>query len=265
MNFTAAFEEMKRREYARLAAAVTPRIEAFCSMTFDELGDQLASMFERLDHTVITIRPDLVTERYGRKYVIAWATPTDHAPVKTPALKRLRDTVLAANAVKGIYVTPRSFTPEADYFASTAPIKLIDGAELIRTMQRSRKGLLLPQSYKVVCQECGEIVQHRLDKDEPLPCPNGHFVPPSQSRAKLIPYRPPTPTAQPPAPNPAPAYALHPAGPHPTGTRPPVIKPRIMTPKAQRRRAIKAHNRKLQARAIKQQQPASEYLTGETD
>ena len=77
-------------------------------------------------------------------------------------------------------------------------------------------------------------------------------------------YRPPTPAAQPTAANPAPAYALHPVGPHPTGTMPPVIKPRIMTPKAQRRRAIKAHNRRLRARGIKQQ-PASEYLTGETD
>jgi hypothetical protein len=241
MNFTAAFEEMKRREYARLAAAVTPRIEAFCSMTFDELGDQLASMFERLDHTVITIRPDLVTERYGRKYVIAWATPTDHAPVKTPALKRLRDTVLAANAVKGIYVTPRSFTPEADYFASTAPIKLIDGAELIRTMQRSRKGLLLPQSYKVVCQECGEIVQHRLDNDEALACANAHLVAPCWSLGDFRPYRSPTLSRQPATASPQPAFTAHPAGPHPGGSGP-VIRPRNISGKAQRRRAVRAHN-----------------------
>jgi hypothetical protein len=56
------------------------------------------------------------------------------------------------------------------------------------------------------------------------------------------------------APNPTLAYALHPAGPHPAGTVAPLIKPRIMTAKAPRRRAIKAHNRRLRARAIREHQ-----------
>jgi hypothetical protein len=242
MKFTAAFEEMKRREYARLAAAVTPRIEAFCSMTFDELGDQLASMFERLGHTVITTRPELVTERNGRKYVIAWATPTDHAPVKTPALKRLRDAVVAANAVKGFYVTTRSFTPEAEYFASTAPINTIDGAELIKDMQRSRRGLLLGQDYKVVCQQCGEIVQHRLDNDEARACANDHLVAPCWSAGDFRPMpQAPTPFRQPAPANPRPAFTANPSGPHPGGSGP-VIRPRNMGGKAQRRRAVRAHN-----------------------
>jgi hypothetical protein len=90
-------------------------------------------------------------------------------------------------------------------------------------------------------------------------------VAPTQSRAKFVPYRSPAPAPQTPAPNPSPAYALQPTGPHPAGTMPPIIKPRIMSAKAQRRSAIKAHNRRLRARAIKEQPAASEYLTGETD
>jgi Restriction endonuclease len=255
MNFTALADELDRQEFARLSAAITPRIEVFCSMTREGFRDQIALMMERLGHEIVTLAPWLVTMKEGRKCVTACANPADLAPVKMPAIGRLHDAVIAASAYKGIYVTPRSFTPDVEHYADHAPIQLVDGRMFIKSMQLSRKGLLLPQTYKAMCRQpgCGEIVQHRLDKDEALPCPNGHFVPPSQSRAKLIPYRPPTPAAQPAAPNPAPAYALHPVGPHPTGAMPSVIKPRVMTPKAQRRRAIKAHNRKLQARAIKQQ------------
>lgn len=80
-----------------------------------------------------------------------------------------------------------------------------------------------------------------------------------QSLAKLRPYRPPTP-APTAAPNPTLALALHPVGPHPAGTVPLIIKPRIMTAKAQRRRAIKAHNRRLRTRAIPQPPAAGDEI-----
>jgi hypothetical protein len=247
MNFDARADELDRQEFARLADAMTPRIEAFCSMTREGFRDQTALMMERLSHEIITFSPWLVTVKEGRKYVTACATPADIAPVKMPAVARLHDAVVAAAAYKGIYVTPRSFTPGAHYYADHAPIQLVDGRLFIKSMQLSRKGVLLPQTYKAMCRQCGEIVQHQLSKDEPLPCPNGHAVAPTLSRALFVPYRLPPPAPGAPAPNPSPAYALHPAG-----TVPPIIKPRIMTPKAQRRRAIKAHNRRLRAHAIKE-------------
>jgi hypothetical protein len=252
MNFAAA-DELDRQEFARIAAATTPRIEAFRSMTRDGLRDEIAGMMERLSYTLITLSPWLVTTKDGLKYVTDCANPCDLAPTKTPAIRRLHDAVVAAGAYKGIYVTPRSFTPDAEYYAQHAPIQLLDGRLFIQSMQLSRKGVPLPQTYKTMCRQCWQIVEHRLNKDDPLPCPNGHFVAPGQSRAKLVPYRSPTP-APAAVPNPTLAYTLHPAGPHPAGTVPPLIKPRIMTAKAQRRRAIKVHNRRLQARAIKGQE-----------
>jgi hypothetical protein len=253
MNFDRAADELTRQEFARLSAAITPRIEVFCSMTREGFRDQTALMMERLGHEIITLAPSLVTMKEGRKCVTACANPADLAPVKMPAIARLHDAVVAAGAYKGIYVTPRSFTPEADYYADHAPIQLVDGRMFIKSMHISRKDILLSQTYKAMCRQCGEIVQHRLDKDEALPCPNDHAVAPTLSRAMFVPYRPATPARDAPALNPSPAYALHPAGPHPAGTMPPIIKPRIMTPKAQRRRAIKAHNRRFRARAIKEQ------------
>ena len=50
-------------------------------------------------------------------------------------------------------------------------------------MQLSRKGVLLPLADKVMCQQCGEIVQHRLDKEQAPPCGDSHLVAPTISHA----------------------------------------------------------------------------------
>lgn len=196
MTFDALADELNRQEFARLKAAQTPRIEAFCSMTRGGFLDEIASMMERLDHAPIAVSPEIVTVKDGRKYLTHCANPADRGPVKMPAIRRLHQAVGAASAFKGIYVTPRSFTPEAEHYAAHAPITLVDGRLLIKSMQLSRKGVLLPQSYKAMCRQCGDIVQHSLAKDDQAEaCINGHLVAPTISRAALIPYRPPTPAA----------------------------------------------------------------------
>jgi hypothetical protein len=268
MKFVAAAEHLRRQEFARLAAAHTPRLEVFCSMTRGGFRDDIAAMMERLDHAIITVSPLLVTVKEGRKFVTHCAEPADHMPVKMPAIRRLHDDVVAAGAAKGIYVTARSFTAEAKHYADHAPIDLVDGQLLIASMQRSRKGVLMPQTYKAMCGHCGDIVQHTLANKDPLPCINGHLVAPPISRAAFVPYRPPAPAPgqQPAAPALTHGFAMHPAGPHPglsgvalakPGGSCPVIKPRNMSAKAQKRRAIKAHNHKLRARAISRQQERS--------
>jgi hypothetical protein len=238
MNFAVAADELHRQEFARLAAAVTPRIEAFRSMTRDIFREEIAAMLERLGHMLISAGGDIVTVKDGRKYLTACAEPTEPTPTKTPAVRRLHEAVVAAGAARGFYVTPRGFTPEAEHYAAHAPIDLVDGALLIKSMQRSRKGILLPLAYRAMCRQCGEIVQHRLDNAEARPCGSGHLVAPTISRAALIPFRPPSPAE--------PDAAARTARPgH-------VVKPRNMSPKAQRRRAIRAHNHRLRSRAIRQ-------------
>ena len=238
INFAPAADELRQAELARLAATVTPRIEAFRSMTRDAFRTEIALMLERLGHALISSVADLVTTKEGRKYITACATPTDQAPIKTPALRRLHDAVAAASAARGFYVTPRGFTAEAEHYAASAPIDLVDGALLIRAMQRSRKGLLLPPDYKAMCCQCGDIVQHRLDNDQARPCRNGHLVAPTIARATLVPFRPPAPEPADTARAPRPGR---------------VIKPRNMSLKAQRRRKIRAHNLQLRSRALPQQ------------
>ena len=137
--------------------------------------------------------------------------------------------MVAANAERGFFVTARSFT-----HAATAPIDLVDGALLIRSMHRSRKGVLLPQTYKAMCRQCGAIVQHRLDRGEALPCGNGHPVAPTIARAAVVKPR----RQQQPA-----------AADHQPPQHGPRAKWRNMSPKAQRRRHIRAHNYQMRAGA----------------
>jgi len=76
MNFTAAADELRRRQCARISAAATPRIEVFLSMTGDAFRTEIALMLERFGHIVISRINDIVTTKQGRKDVTACATPT---------------------------------------------------------------------------------------------------------------------------------------------------------------------------------------------
>src|ERR1700730_17638604 len=230
MNFAAAAEQLRQREFARLSDTVTPRIEALRSMTLSAFGNEIALMLERLGHTIITTAPDLVTTKAGRKYITACANPLDTAPTKSPAIARLHAAIVKANAAGGFYVTPRSFTPDAVHYSRTPPIISIVDAELLnRSMQRSLRGVTLPQTYRAMCCQCGEIIHHRLDKGHALPCGNDHLVPATIARDSLV-----KPRRQPASPaatgEPKPKHA------------PKVIRFRNMHPKAQIKRRMRAHN-----------------------
>jgi Restriction endonuclease len=227
MTFDADADELHRREYAFLRALVTPRPEQLRSLTIGELRIENALMWERLGHTLAT-RPDaaeLVTIKGERKFVTVCANPADLIPAGSAALRRLRDRIVSASAERGFYVSVRGFTADARHFAANAPVQLIDGPDFIRALHRSRKGMALPQTYKAMCRQCGDVVQHRLDGDEAKRCGSGHFVAPTIARAELVKPRP--------------------TGPGGATTDPsPALRPLS-------RREIRAHNYKYEARMMK--------------
>jgi Restriction endonuclease len=231
MNFDSAADELQRQERARIAAAVTPRPEQLRSMTAPALRVEVAGMWQRLEHDIIT-SPDaaeLVTVKGERKFITVCTNPADPTTTGTAALRRLRDRVVAASAERGFYVSVRGFTDEARYYAETAPVQLIDSAALIRALHRSRKGMQLPKSYKAMCRQCGDIVQHRLSSDEAKRCGNGHFVAPTLARAEFVRPR-----------QPGPGHLV-------TG---PAMRPLS-------RREIRAHNCKYEARMMKKPRAAA--------
>jgi hypothetical protein len=188
MNFAAQADELHRQELARIAETVTPRPEALRSMTTDALREQIARMWDRLGHTVVTTpnAPEIVTIKGARKFITLCANPAEPMPTGSAALIRLRDRVIASNAELGFFVSVRGFSGQAQHFAETAPVQLIDGPAFVRAMHRTRKGMSLPPTYKAMCRQCGDIVQHRLASDQAKRCANGHFVAPTIACADVV-------------------------------------------------------------------------------
>jgi hypothetical protein len=231
MNIAAAAAELRLQEIARLKDALVPRLEALRSMTVPAFRNVIAEMLKRFGHEIET-DPNarfLVTTKAGRKFMTACATPTDLIPTGTRDLAHLHDAVIAANAQRGFFITARSFTDQAEKFAESAPLDLIDGARLVKALNQSKKHVLLPQTYKAMCRQCGGIVEHRIDRDqdEARPCGNGHPVAPTIARAMLLPPRP----------------AAIGSG----STKDP-------SPRPYSRREIRAHNAKYEARMMKPNQ-----------
>ena len=228
MNFAVAAAELRQQEITRIRDALVPRLEALRSMTPEAFRSTIALMLQRFGHEIETSPSSggyFVSTKNGRKFVTACASPSEIMP-GTRDLARLHDAVLAANAHRGFFITARSFTDEAEQYADSAPLDLFDGKRLVKALNQSRKHVLMPQTYKAMCCQCGEIVQHRLDReqDEARPCGSGHMVAPTIARAMLLPPRP--------------------AAPRSGSTKEP-------PPRPHSRREIRAHNYKYEARMMK--------------
>ena len=138
-------------------------------------------MLECLGYELLTpeTAKDLHAIKDGNKYVVAFASTLDQLPTQANHLTRLHRAIIAANAAGGFYVTTRGFSRDAEAYAKTAPIKLVDGPKLVASITRSMEGMPAPDSYKAMCRQCGDIVTLRLDRAEAIPCTNGHPVAPT--------------------------------------------------------------------------------------
>jgi len=180
-----AADELQQRETARLASCVTPTVEGLRFLSGRQLRARVATMLERLGYELLTpdTATDVVAVKDGKKYLVAFAPDTELAPTHTNHLTRLHRAVIAASAAAGFFVTPRGFTRDAEAYAANAPLKLVDGPKLVASITRSMQGIKTPDSYKAMCRQCGEIVMHRVDGGEAVPCANGHPVAPTIAKA----------------------------------------------------------------------------------
>jgi hypothetical protein len=186
-RFDRAAEQLRQLEFTRLATATMPTIDGLRALTSRQLRARVATMLEQLGYELLTpeTAADIVTMKDGNKYLIAFASTTDIAPTQLNHLTRLHSAVIDANAAAGFFITTRGFTRDAEAYAATAPLKLVDGPKLIASIKRGMEGTAAPDSYKAMCRQCGEIVQHQLDRAEAITCSTGHSVPPTIAKAAL--------------------------------------------------------------------------------
>ena len=107
-------------------------------------------------------------------------------PTQANHLTGLHQAIITTNSAGGFYVTTRGFSRDAEAYAKTAPIKLVDGPKLVASITRSMEGVPAPDTYKAMCRQCGAIVTHRLDQKEAIACTSGHVVAPTIAGAALV-------------------------------------------------------------------------------
>jgi hypothetical protein len=170
---------------------------------------------------------DLLAIKDGEKCVVAFAATSDPLPTQANYLTQLHRVIIGTNAVRGFYVTTRGFSRDAEGYAKTAPIKMVDGPKLVASIKRSMESMPVPHTYKAICRQCGAIVTHRLDQSEAIPCKSGHPVAPTIAHAALA------------------------AGARPDGSTSRTYEP----PPRYTRREVNAHNAKYTARMRKRRPP----------
>jgi hypothetical protein len=187
IEFDGAAEELRQQEFSRLSAATVPTLESLRLLNSRQFRARVAGMLERLGYELLTpeTASDLLTMKDGQKFVVAFASTSDPQPVQANHLTRLHSAVIAVNAAAGFYITTRGFSRDAEAYAATAPMKLVDGPKLVASIKRSMQGVPALDTYRAMCRQCGEIVTHRLDRADAIQCSSGHPVPPTIAHAAL--------------------------------------------------------------------------------
>lgn len=187
-RFDVAADELHARELTRITAAIVPTVDALRSLSSKQIRARVATMLERLGYELLTpeTATDLLLTKDGKKYVAAFTLQTDLTPTPVGSLTRLHSAVVTAGAASGFFITPRGFTRDAEAYAATAPIKLVDGQKLVASIRRSMEGTTTPDSYKAMCRQCGEIVKHQLTGSEAVLCGSGHAVAPTIAQAAFV-------------------------------------------------------------------------------
>jgi hypothetical protein len=186
-RFAAAAEDLRLQETTRLAAGIVPTLATLRFHSPIQLRACVASMLERLGYELLTpeMATDLLALKDAKKYLVAFASTSDPLPVQANLLTRLHQAIVTQNAASGFCVTTRGFSRDAEAYAKTAPIKLVDGPKLVASIKRSMEKLPAIDTYRAMCRQCGEIVTHRLDRAEAVTCRNGHTIPPTIAQAAL--------------------------------------------------------------------------------
>lgn len=187
-RFDHAAEILRQQQFSRLSAATVPTLEGLRALNARQLRARVAAMLEQLGYELLTPETgaDILAMKDGAKYVVAFASTTELTPTHQNHITRLHSAVIAANASAGFFITTRGFTRDAEDYAATVPLKLVDGPKLVASIKRGMQGSAAPDRYKVMCRQCGEIITHQLGRAEAVPCGNGHPVAPTIARAALV-------------------------------------------------------------------------------
>ena len=183
----ASADEMRRKEYTRLAQSIVPNLKELRKLTPQKFEDEIAQMFKRLGY-VVQQTPysndggrDAILTKEGEKILLECKRYGESSVSGRPDLQKFHSAIVTDGAKFGFFVTSGSCSDDAIKFAGSpnVPITLIDNKQLIRKMFESKSASSEDDAYTSMCRTCGEIAHHRLRNPEIQKCPKGHDVEPT--------------------------------------------------------------------------------------
>jgi hypothetical protein len=141
---------------------------------FERLGYEVEQTPYRNDHG-----RDAILTKDGKKFLVECKRYGKDTTVGRPDLQKFHSAITTDGAVSGFFVTSNRFTSDAREFCSNPPIKLIDANQLVRMMFESKPTAGDDDTYRSMCHQCEEIVNHRLRAPRSVRCRNGHEVVPT--------------------------------------------------------------------------------------
>jgi tetratricopeptide (TPR) repeat protein/transcription elongation GreA/GreB family factor len=124
---------------------------------------------------------DAILTKDGKTFLLECKKYNDGNVSGRPDLQKFHSAIMTDDAVSGFFVTAGGFSQEAVAFSKTVPIDLVDQYDLKRMMFESSPDAINDDTYRSMCRDCGEIVNHRLRTPRYVRCCNGHRVAPTLS------------------------------------------------------------------------------------
>ena len=181
----AAAANLQRDERLRLTKSLVPSIKELRSLSWQLFEDEIARMFERLGYEVKQTPyvndhgRDAILMKNGKKFLLECKRYGEGGSSGRPDLQKFHSAITTDDAVSGFFVTTGQFTNEARKFSAKVPINLIDENQLVRMMFESKPTARDDDSYRSMCHQCEEIVNHRLRAPRSVRCRNGHEIAPT--------------------------------------------------------------------------------------
>jgi HJR/Mrr/RecB family endonuclease len=191
-RLNASAVEMQQKEAIRLTQSLVLSLKELRRLTPQRFEDEIANMYNRLGYTVEQTPysndygRDAILQKDGEKFLLECKRYGEGVVVGRPELQKFHSAIMSDQAKLGFFVTTGTFSEGAIEFATTVPIKIIDGNELIRLMFQSKSDPSQDDTYNSMCRQCGEIVQHYLRSPKSVMCPNGHMIEPTLDADKLF-------------------------------------------------------------------------------
>jgi HJR/Mrr/RecB family endonuclease len=176
--------ELKRTESKGFREASLSNKDFLYKLTPNEFEDVITQMYRKLGYEA-TQTPysndkgkDIILKKDGKKYLVECKRYNFTNTIGREPLQKFYAAIIEEEAEKGFFVSTSDFKSTAiQYAKDIGKIELINGDKLTLIMRES-----YPENYnsnvvKVMCEECGDIVEFIFRNGEiNKQCKNGHLV-----------------------------------------------------------------------------------------